>query len=90
MPRRWRTSNVVEWKSLTLVSITVRTIVPEIINRVLVKLQIQPTVVILSLRTDEAVEKCFDPEGRSRESVSGDSKHYVLGKKKSPTNARFS
>ena len=45
------------------------------------KLQIQPTVVILSLRADEAVEKCFDPEGRSRDSVSGDSKHYALASK---------
>ena len=50
------------------------------VNRVLVKLQIQPTVVILSLRADEAVEKCFDPEGRSRDSVSGDSKQYAQAK----------
>ena len=54
------------------------------------KLQIQPTVVILSLRADETVEKCFDPEGRSRDSVSGDSKHYVLGKKNSLANAQLS
>ena len=45
------------------------------------KLQIQPTVVILSLRADEAVEKRFDPEGRSRDSVSGDSKHYAFASK---------
>ena len=54
------------------------------------KLQIQPTVVILSLRGDEAMEKCFDPEGKSRGSSSGDSKGYALGKQKSPANAQLS
>ncbi len=60
------------------------------INRVPVKLHIQPTVVILSLRADEAVEKCFDPEGRSRDSVVGDGKHYALGKKDSLADAQLS
>lgn len=40
----------------------------------IVKLHIQPTVVILSMRVDETVERYFDPDGRSRGSANGDSK----------------
>ena len=36
------------------------------------KLRIQPTVVILSMRVDETVEQYFDPDGRSRGSANGD------------------
>ena len=39
-----------------------------------VKLHIQPTVVILSMRVDEIVEKHFDPDGRSRGSINGNGK----------------
>ena len=65
-------------------------VVPGTTNRVPVKLHIQPTVVILSLRVDEAVEKCFDPEGRSRDSVGRDGKHYARGKKDSLADAQLS
>lgn len=44
------------------------------IDKEIVKLHIQPTVVILSMRVDEAVEQYFDPDGRSRGSVNGDGK----------------
>ena len=37
-----------------------------------VKLRIQPTVVILSMRVDETVEQYFDPDGRSRGSANED------------------
>ena len=39
-----------------------------------VKLHIQPTVVILSMRVDETVEQYFDPDGRSRGSTDRDGK----------------
>ncbi|KAL2059622.1 hypothetical protein ABVK25_000915 [Lepraria finkii] len=42
------------------------------------KLHIRPSVVILSLRADECVEKCFDPEGRSRGSVNEDDDQFRL------------
>ena len=38
----------------------------------IVKLHIQPTVVILSMRVEETVEQYFDPDGRSRGSINGD------------------
>lgn len=41
-----------------------------------VKLHIQPTVVILSLRVDETLEQYFDPDGRSRGSANGDGKDH--------------
>lgn len=41
-----------------------------------VKLHIQPTVVILSMRVDETVEQYFDPDGRSRDSINGDGKDF--------------
>lgn len=43
-------------------------------NEEIVKLHIQPTVVILSMRVDETVEQYFDPDGRSRGSINGDGK----------------
>ena len=52
------------------------------LTRRIVKLHIQPTVVILSMRVDEAVEHYFDPNGRSRGSINGGGKdlgpHMVL------------
>ena len=42
-------------------------------SSIVVKLQIQPTVVILSMRVDEIAEAYFDPHGRNRGSVDGDS-----------------
>ncbi|KAF6234396.1 hypothetical protein HO173_007429 [Letharia columbiana] len=42
------------------------------------KLHIQPTVVILSMRVDETVERYFDPDGRSRGSANGDSDQFSL------------
>ena len=39
-------------------------------------MHIQPTVVILSMRVDEAVEQYFDPDGRSRGSINGDGKDH--------------
>ena len=42
-----------------------------------VKLHIQPTVVILSMRVDETVEKHFDPDGRSRGSINGEGKELT-------------
>lgn len=48
----------------------------------IVKLHVQPTVVILSMRVDEIVEQYFDPDGRSRASLNGESKdlerHVIL------------
>lgn len=38
----------------------------------LVKLRIEPTVVLLSMRVDEGVNTHLDPEGRRRGSVNGD------------------
>lgn len=46
------------------------------IDKETVKLHIQPTVVILSMRVDETVEQYFDPDGRSRGSVNGDGKDH--------------
>ena len=46
------------------------------IDKEIVKLHIQPTVVILSMRVDETVEQYFDPDGRSRGSVNGDGKDH--------------
>ena len=43
----------------------------------IVKLHIQPTVVILSLRVDESVEQYFDPDRRSRSSTDGDGKDLI-------------
>ena len=40
----------------------------------IVKLHIQPTVVILSMRVDESVEQYFDPDRRSRSLTDGDGK----------------
>jgi len=37
-----------------------------------VKLRIEPTVVLLSMRVDEEVNTHLDPEGRRRGSVNGD------------------
>ena len=42
-----------------------------------VKLQIQPTVVILSMRVDETVEKHFGPDRRSRGLINGDGKELT-------------
>lgn len=42
------------------------------------KLHIQPTVVILSLRVDESVEQYFDPDRRSRSSTDGDGDQFAL------------
>ena len=42
----------------------------------LVKLHIQPTVVILSMRVDETVEQYFGPDGRSRGLTDGDGKNF--------------
>ncbi len=42
----------------------------------IVKLHVQPTVVILSMRVDETVEQYFDPDGRSRGSANGDGKDH--------------
>lgn len=44
------------------------------IDEQIVKLHIQPTVVILSMRVDETVEQYFDPDGKSRGSANGDGK----------------
>ena len=41
------------------------------------KLHIQPTVVILSMRVDETVEKHFDPDGRSRGSINREGKELI-------------
>ena len=46
------------------------------IDKEIVKLHIQPTVVILSMRVDETVEQYFDPDRRSRGSVNGDGKDH--------------
>ena len=43
----------------------------------IVKLHIQPTVVILSMRVDETVEQYFDPDGRSRCPTNGDGKDLI-------------
>ena len=56
--------------SLTLVSILSRIACARTEDR-LVKLHIQPTVVILSMRVDETVEQYFDPDGRSRGATNG-------------------
>ncbi|KAL2043280.1 hypothetical protein N7G274_003586 [Stereocaulon virgatum] len=42
------------------------------------KLHIRPSVVILSLRADECMEKCFDPEGNRRGSISGNDEQFRL------------
>lgn len=43
----------------------------------IVKLHIQPTVVILSMRVEESVEQYFDPDRMSRSSTGGDGKDLV-------------
>ena len=43
-----------------------------------VKLHIQPTVVILSMRGDESIERYFDPDRRSRGSTDGDGEDLQL------------
>ena len=43
-----------------------------------VKLQIQPTVVILSMRGDESIERYLDPDRRSRGSADGDGEDLPL------------
>jgi DNA mismatch repair protein MSH5 len=44
----------------------------------IVKTFIEPTVVLVSVRIDDAVINCFDPEARSSESVSGDNDQFRL------------
>ena len=43
----------------------------------IVKLHIQPTVVILSMRVEESVEQYFDPNRMSRSSTDGDGKDLI-------------
>ena len=42
-----------------------------------VKLHIQPTVVILPMRVEESVEQYFDPERMSRSSIDGGGKDPI-------------
>ena len=42
-----------------------------------VKLHIQPTVVILSMRVEESVEQYFDPDRMSRSSIDGGGKDPI-------------
>ena len=43
----------------------------------IVKLHIQPTVVILSMRVEEGVEQYFDPDRMSRSSTDGGGKDPI-------------
>ena len=60
----------------TLVSVLLRTTCAQT-DRETVKLHVQPTVVILSMRVDETIEQYFDPYGNSRGSVNGDGKDLI-------------
>lgn len=46
-------------------------------DKEIVKLHIQPTVVILSMRVDETIEQYFDPGGTSRGSINRDGKDVI-------------
>lgn len=46
-------------------------------DKEIVKLHIQPTVVILSMRVDETIEHYFDPGGTSRGSINRDGKVII-------------
>lgn len=60
--------------SLTLVSFIPYTIHITLNSHTLVKVYIDPTVVLVSTKTDDAVIDRLDPDGRSGSSNSGDSK----------------
>ena len=45
---------------------------------IIVKIQIQPTVVILPLRLAEDVESCFNPHGQNRSSNNEQGAYSVL------------
>ena len=49
-------------------------------NDKIVKLHIQPTAVILSMRVDESVERYFDPDRTNRGSIDADGKDFELDK----------